>query len=229
MTRYWAIVGLMLALFLGLFLIVEALQLPLLSDPSPWLDQRGPAAALVGVGLLTADVVLPVPSSLVMVAHGALFGVVLGTLLSLLGGMGAAWLGFAMGRRGGPVLSRFTSPEERRRVDHLIERWGALAVVVTRPVPMLAETTAIVAGASPMGWRKLTLAALAGSLPPALVYAVAGSFAASFASAALVFVLVLLATGLFWLLGRRFESRTSEGTRRRDSTAVLASAERTTE
>ncbi len=37
----------------------------------------GVVAALVGVGLLVADVVLPVPSSVVMLAHGALFGVVL--------------------------------------------------------------------------------------------------------------------------------------------------------
>ena len=38
--------------------------------------------ALLGTGLLVADVVLPRPSSVVMVAHGALFSVVGGTLLS---------------------------------------------------------------------------------------------------------------------------------------------------
>ena len=75
----------MLTLFLLLFLLVEWLQVPLLTDPSRWLERGGGWAALLGVGLLIADVVLPVPSSLVMIAHGALFGVAWGTLLSLVG------------------------------------------------------------------------------------------------------------------------------------------------
>jgi hypothetical protein len=33
-----------------------------------------------------ADVVVPVPSSVVMVTHGSLFGVVVGSLLSFVGG-----------------------------------------------------------------------------------------------------------------------------------------------
>jgi hypothetical protein len=55
----------MLALFLILFLWVEALHIPFLTDPSRWLDRGGVWAALLGVGLLIADIVLPVPSSLV--------------------------------------------------------------------------------------------------------------------------------------------------------------------
>ncbi len=82
----------------------------------------------VGVGLLIADVLLPVPSSIVMIAHGALFGVVYGTLLSLIGGTGATLVGFALGRRGGPLLARVVSREERTRADCLLRRWGALAI-----------------------------------------------------------------------------------------------------
>src|SRR3954468_1580895 len=115
MKRYWIITGLILAFFLVLFLLVEALGVPLLTDPSPYLEDGGMFAALVGVGLLVVDVTLPVPSSLVMVAHGALFGVAVGTLLSLTGSTGAALVGFAVGRRGGPPLARLVGPEERAR------------------------------------------------------------------------------------------------------------------
>jgi hypothetical protein len=45
----------------ALFLAVEALGVPLLTNPAPWLGRGGALAALVGVGLLVADVVLPVP------------------------------------------------------------------------------------------------------------------------------------------------------------------------
>ena len=78
-----------------------------------------------------------------------------------------------------------------------------MAVVVTRPVPILAETVAILAGASSMTWRRLTLASAAGALPGSLIYAIAGATAATLDSTAAVFGLVLAISGVFWLVGRR--------------------------
>ena len=206
MRRYLVIMGVMIAFFLFLFFVTEALGLPLLTDPTPWLSRGNALAALVGVGLLVADVVLPVPSSLVMVAHGALFGVVGGTLLSLLGSVGAAVFGFAIGRRGGRLLERLVTPAERERADQLLKRWGALAVIVTRPVPVLAETVAIMAGTSSLGWGRMTLAALVGSLPPALLYAITGASVVNLQHTALVFGCVILIAGVFWAVGRWAES-----------------------
>jgi uncharacterized membrane protein YdjX (TVP38/TMEM64 family) len=202
MKRYWILAGGLFFTFLLLFLLVEALGVPLLADPSPWLRHGGWVAALVGVGLLVADVFLPIPSSLVMIAHGALFGVGVGFLLSLTGSVGAALVGFAVGRRGGALLERLVPREERARADLLLLRWGALAVLVTRPVPLMAETVAILAGASPLGWGRLTLAAVAGSLPGALLYAVAGAMAVDFQSGVLVLGLVLLVAAFFYAISR---------------------------
>src|SRR2546429_2592444 len=139
MKRYLLMMFAMMAFFLLVFLGVEALGVPLLTDPTPWMKHGGVLVAALGVGLLIADVLLPVPSSLVMVAHGALFGVVNGTLLSLAGSIGAALFGFAIGRRGGKLLERVITAQERERADDLLKRWGALSIVVTRPVPLLAE------------------------------------------------------------------------------------------
>ena len=203
MKRYLLLTAAMMGVFLLLFALVEALEIPLLTNPSDSLAGLGVLAAPAGVGLLVADVVLPVPSSLVMVANGALFGVKLGTLLSLTGTLGAGLFGFSLGRRGGSLLNRLVSAEERARANDLLDRWGALAVVATRPVPVLAETVAILAGSSPMTWRRMSLATVAGALPGSLLYAVAGASAAAFASTAAVFALVLALTGVFWLVGRR--------------------------
>jgi len=202
MKRYWMLAGAMLAFFLLLFLLVEWLQVPVLADPSRWLERGGVIAGLLGVGLLIADVVLPVPSSLVMIAHGALFGVALGTLLSLIGSVGAALTGFAIGRRGGKLLERIVTAEERARIEQMLERWGALAIVITRPVPLLAETTTVMAGASAMSWQRAAVASFAGSLPAALLYALTGSIAASFQSGAWMFCFVILVSGVFWLANR---------------------------
>ena len=205
MKRYLLIMAGMLAFFLSLFFLVEALGIPLLVEPTPWLSQGGVLAATLGVGLLIMDVLLPVPSSLVMVAHGALFGVLGGMLISLVGSMGASLFGFWLGRRGGRLLERLVPPEERERADYLLKRWGALAILVTRPVPLLAETVAIMAGTSSLGWGRMALAAFTGSLPPAFLYALTGASVGQFQSTTLVFVLVLLLAGLFWMLGRTVE------------------------
>ena len=195
--------GGMLALFLLLFFLVEALGVPLLADPTPWLNRGGAWAATLGVALLVADVLLPVPSSIIMVAHGALFGVLIGTLLSLLGSTGATLFGFWIGRRGGKLLDRLVPPAERERADRLLKRWGMLAIVVTRPIPLVAETVAIMAGASPLTWGRTALAAMAGSLSPALLYALTGATAGRFQNTALMFLFVLLVTGIFWIVGRK--------------------------
>jgi len=214
MKRYLLIAIGLIVFFTILFLIVEALGVPLLSDPTPWMKHGGVVAASLGVGLLIADVILPVPSSLVMVAHGALFGVFIGTLLSLTGSVGAALFGFAIGRRGGKWLERTVTPPERARANHLLERWGALAIIVTRPIPLLAETVAIMAGASSLSWGSVALASLVGSLPPALLYALTGAAVANFQNTSLMFGVVLLVAGLFWLVGRLFEPYFSIGKRR---------------
>jgi uncharacterized membrane protein YdjX (TVP38/TMEM64 family) len=204
MKRYLLTVVALIVLFTILFLIVEALGVPLLSDPTPWMKHGGVAAASIGVGLLIADVVLPVPSSIVMVAHGALFGVWWGTMLSLLGSVGAAVFGFAIGRRGGALLERVVTPAERERATSNLARWGTHAIIVTRPVPLLAETVAIMAGASSMSWRAIIVASIAGSLPPSLLYALTGAAVANLQNTALMFGIVLLVAGAFWLVGVMF-------------------------
>ena len=210
MKRYLLTVFALIVLFTVLFVIVEALGVPLLSDPTPWMKHGGILAASIGVGLLIADVVLPVPSSIVMVAHGALFGVLWGTVLSLIGSVGAAVFGFAIGRRGGRLLERVVTPAERARASSILARWGTLAIIITRPVPLLAETVAIMAGASSMSWRALVLASIAGSLPPALLYALTGAAVADLQNTALMFGVVLAVAGLFWLLGMIFSHKEAQ-------------------
>lgn len=208
MRVYAALFAGLAALLLALFGVAEALDLPLLADPRPRLSEAGAwGAAAAGFALLVVDVFLPVPSSLVMVGHGALFGVVRGGLLSLAGALAAAAVGFACGRWGRAPLRRRLAGAERRRADALLARWGSLAVVVSRPVPILAETVAVVAGASPLGWRRFLVAAAAGNLPAAALYAVTGATALRLDDAFLTFGLVLAVAGLVWLGGLRLGAR----------------------
>lgn len=205
MRRYWMLLGGFVLLFTALLGVAAALGLPV-DDAQPWMGRGGAAAGAVGVGLLIADVALPVPSSGVMLLHGALFGLWVGAALSLVGSIGAAAVGFGLGRAGTKWIRRFVTPAEHDRAGRMLQRWGALAIVASRPVPMLAETMMILAGASPMPWGRAMLAALAGSIPAALAYAAAGAAAASLSAATAVFGGVVLIGALFWLFGRRADA-----------------------
>ncbi len=74
-------------------------------------------------------------------------------------------------------------------------------IVVSRPVPVLAETVAVLAGASPLRWDVAALAGPAGTVLPAVFHAWTGAAAASAAGVLLVIGLVLLLAGLFPLVG----------------------------
>lgn len=167
--------------------LAEVLDVGVLVDPEATMAASGPAAVL-GVALLVADVALPVPSSLVMVAHGALFGAVAGAVLNLVGRTGSALAGVLLGRglrRGGG------DEKEGGRGARLVERWGLAAVILTRPVPVLAESTVVAAGALGLPVPAVVAAAALGAVPEAVVYALAGAAAVSSTGAAVIFAAVV--------------------------------------
>lgn len=195
----------LVAAMLAVFGLAEAVGVPVLTDAEP-LPRDGAAllVAAAGVALLAVDVVLPVPSSVVMVTHGAVFGAALGTALSVAGSLAGFAAGFALGRRGATAVARLVPDDERQRADRFLGRWGTVAVILSRRVPVLAETVALVAGTSRLGWLPALGAAGAGTLPAAALYAVAGAAAAGYATTAAVFVaVVVLAAGAAVAVARR--------------------------
>ncbi|MBX3426448.1 MAG: VTT domain-containing protein [Pirellulales bacterium] len=140
--------------------------------PSP-----GTLAVLV-VALLASDVVLPVPSGPVSTLAGAKLGIPLGAAASCLGMTAGAAVAFALARRWGrPLAERLSAPERLAELDDAWSRHGAWLLAATRPLPVLAEAGALLAGAMSMSW--------AAFLPPVfvvngvlgIVYAALGDFA----------------------------------------------------
>ncbi|MDQ3656727.1 MAG: VTT domain-containing protein [Chloroflexota bacterium] len=205
--RYLAVSGLIAGFVLASFLTVEALGVPLLVDPTDRFEGGGLGVAALGVSLLLVDVFIPVPSSIVMTAQGALFGFVGGTALGMIGSVGATLIGFAVGRRSSRLINRYVGGDDQVQSRSLVRRLGPLAIIVTRPLPILAETTAIVAGSTAMTWRQVISGALVGCLPAAALYSAAGAFASDVATGLLVFPLVVLLAALFWVIGRLLERR----------------------
>ena len=128
---------------LGGFLLAEALHLPWAATAPPLAAYAAPIAAALGVGVLLADAVLPVPSSLVMVGLGAVFGFGGGAVLALTGRVGGTLAGFPIGRS----LAASGSPSDDERASR-IHRLGWSVQVPARQAAERNEKPIGVAGTS---------------------------------------------------------------------------------
>jgi uncharacterized membrane protein YdjX (TVP38/TMEM64 family) len=141
-----------------------------------WLDNAGIGSAAVIVGLLAADVLLPIPSSIIMILSGAAFGAMWGSVLALVGSIAGEWLGFELVRRyGRGMANRLGDEHEIAALDRVFQRYGAAAIVITRPLPIAMETMSLVAGLTAMSRRVFLTASLIGTAPIVLIYAWAGA------------------------------------------------------
>ena len=202
-----AIAGLVIA---SKLLVEDVLGIPLEQMAVNWLDDAGAGSAGLIVALLAADVLLPIPSSLVMVLSGAAFGVVGGSLLSLTGSILGEWLGFEMVRRFGRRVTRSVAGEdELAQVSRFFERHGAVAVMVTRPLPIVMETMSLAAGLSNMSRRVFLIASLAGTAPIVVVYAYAGAVSREVGSLLPAAVILVAISAAAWLWYRSQATRAS--------------------
>lgn len=156
------------------------------------------------VGLLGADVFLPLPSSVISAAAGALLGMWRGTLAIWSGMTAACLIGYAFGRQATGAARRFVGPAGLARAEGLMRHYGDYAIVICRPVPVLAEASVIFAGLVVVPfWRFFTLTS-ASNLGVALGYAAVGAFSMKMESFLLAFAGSLILPGLLMLIARRW-------------------------
>ncbi len=181
-------------------LLEDVLGLGLEPLAAAWLNQAGVGSAVIIVGLLVADVLLPVPSSFVMVFSGAAFGVAAGSALALVGSIAGEWLGFELARRHGRgMAARLVGDREIDRLAGFFARHGTTAVIMTRPLPVVMETISIIAGLSAMSRRRFLGASLLGTAPIVVVYAYAGAVSRDVGNILPAIVILATMTGAGWL------------------------------
>ncbi len=169
--------GLFTVLFLGLliapFLLfgaqLERFATQYLAGPG----SDGLAMALAGL-LLAGDPVLPTPSSVVATLLAAKVGFAAAAITNAFALSLACVFGYWLGRGGGRALHRVG-----RDLPPGLVRWiqhgGLVAVLLCRPVPVLAEASLILAGAAGHEPRRLLAWCCATQVLLGTAYAYAGS------------------------------------------------------
>jgi uncharacterized membrane protein YdjX (TVP38/TMEM64 family) len=137
-----------------------------------WFADIRPWAWAVAIGLLVADLLLPVPATGIMAALGSVYGLWLGTLVGLVGSSAAGLAGYGLARLGGRRGARYlASEEERARFKAFFDRWGGWAVLVSRALPILPEVVAVLAGLAGMRFRRFVASLLLGTGATSLLFA----------------------------------------------------------
>ena len=179
-----------------------------------WSQTRrsAPAAALLVVGLLSTDVFLPIPSSLISTLGGWQLGAWGGTIASWVGMSLGASLGFWLARRWGrPLALRLARAESLERMEVLSRRYGVEMLVFARGVPVFAEASVLLMGIHRLPWHRFLPPILLSNLGIALAYSVFGDVAYEhewlpLALAVSIALPILLAT----MVGRWLRTRDDE-------------------
>jgi len=127
---------------------------------------------------LTVDILLPIPSSVLLTFAGRFFGGWGGAAMGWIGLNLSAAVGFWISRRfGRPVAERFSSSKdvEDFEVINARARWWSL--VACRPLPILAEASVIFAGLSQMPGRQFWPPIIFANGIIALLYGMLGDYA----------------------------------------------------
>lgn len=140
-----------------------------------WLGTFGSWAWAMGIALLMADLLLPLPATLVMSALGYIYGALTGGFIAGLGSFAAGALGYWLCRLiGENAAVKILGQKDFDRGKHISANVGGWLVVLSRWLPVFPEVVACMAGMVRMPPVYFHLALAAGSLPMGFIYAYIG-------------------------------------------------------
>jgi uncharacterized membrane protein YdjX (TVP38/TMEM64 family) len=147
-------------------------------DCAVWFSQIKPYAWLIAIGLFMGDLVLPIPATGIMAALGSVYGLWLGSLISILGSTLAGLAGYGLARFAGRRFSRYlASDAELNRFSLLFTKWGGAAIIVSRIMPIMPEVMVILAGIARMKIVNFATALLLGTVPTCFLFTYLGQAA----------------------------------------------------
>jgi membrane protein DedA with SNARE-associated domain len=130
------------------------------------------------IALLSGDLILPIPSSVVTTYIGGQMDWITGTLVSWVGMSLAAVIGFTLARKYGPQFAlRFSSAAQLDNAGNLAGRFGPVFLVLARGVPVVAEASILLMGIHRLSWRRFLIPVLLSNLGISLGYTLFGAVA----------------------------------------------------
>ena len=131
--------------------------------------------------LLSGDIFLPIPSSVVSTFVGGQMHWLTGTLISWIGMTNGALLGFWFARKYGRSFAlKFSKQEDLERAAGMTHRFGPGFLVLARGVPVLAEASVLLMGVHGLSWSRFLLPMIFSNLGFSLGYCAFGHVASQY-------------------------------------------------
>lgn len=167
----------------AVLLALPLLTVSLWSDPlegwmASWRESPPPAGWLAAalVVVLAADILLPVPSGPLITLAGGHLGLAMTAAAAWVGLMLGGIAAFAITKRwGGSLAERLASADDLKNLKTLADEHDTWLLLVTRPLPILAEATVLLCGALDTCWSRLLWTLAIGNGVVALAFALLGS------------------------------------------------------
>jgi uncharacterized membrane protein YdjX (TVP38/TMEM64 family) len=176
---------------------------------------QGAWGGVVAIGMIMADLFIPLPAPAIMAALGLIYGAMLGGLLASIASFSAASLGYLLCRVIGPRAAGWIAgPEQIERLSAFFTRYGVWAIALSRWMPAVPEVLACLAGLTRMPVARFALGNFIGSLAVGFAYAYVGASGVEDPRSALAiaFLVPYLALPLFFVyLARERQRKRSEG------------------
>ena len=176
-----------------------------------WLRGCGPWGWAAGIGLLMADIVLPIPGTAVISALGYVYGAWLGGVIGAVGSMLSGLLAYGLCRRLGHRAAAFIAGEHDLEVSERVFAGaaGGYLVALSRWLPVMPEVISCLAGLSRMPFGRFAAALACGSVPLGFAFAAIG--AAGRVSPAVALALSAGVPILLWLAVKPLLRRHGKG------------------
>lgn len=120
---------------------------------------------------------IPIPSEILLLATGIIWGLIGGGIMGVIGSMAAALLCFYISKKGGrPLAKKFVGEKAINLADNFIHKYGMGAIVTARFLPFIAfDPISYTSGLVDMDIKKYTVGTFLGSIPRAFFYSWLGS------------------------------------------------------
>jgi len=189
-SKYDTKTKLIILVFLGLIVIsVIILLYNYIIDPSfltniviryvvlPIRQLKEIGIAIILGFMIIQGLLVPIPSELVLLAMGIIWGIWGGAIMGIIGSMGAAIICFYISRRGGrPVVENVIGEKNLNMVEDWLEKYGFITILVGRMIPFIPFDIISYGGGfvESIKWRDYLIATLIGSVVRAFFYSFLG-------------------------------------------------------
>ena len=177
-----------------------------------WFRALGPWAWPAAVGLIVADVFVPIPTTVVITAMGQMYGPLLGAAIGIAGSFLAGVVAYGLTRMLGRRFAHWLLADELEAVETQFARNGPFVVACSRWLPLLPEAISCIAGLARMPFGKYCLALLCGAVPMSFAYAALATVSRN--DLVPLVISILMPLPIWWIAGRLLYHRTGNGKNR---------------